>query len=343
MTFRRAAIPRRFHTHRRACAVLPFACALTLLLQLCPTRASAQDSQDESEEVVRVRTDLVTVPLFITDARGQRVPGLALSDFEVFDEGQPVEPAYFAAGAERVSLLFLLDGSGSTRDIINAQRETALAIFSHFGPRSRVAVMQFREQPELALPFTNELRRARAAFQIAALPDRRTAIFDAALAAVRVFVSAPPQPTERRIVVLLSDGLDTASAMRADSAIDEARAAGVSFYVIHLPLFEPSGGHLRMRRPSKGFRELAEKTGGRYFVVGDARTSLDPRAEHDLRPIFQAIADDLAGQYVLGYHASAAAPRPGFHRVEVRLKASDKRRLRVRQLRDGYENRGFDK
>jgi Ca-activated chloride channel family protein len=340
MTLRRAATPRRFHTPRRACTLLSIASVLTLLLQLCPTPASAQD---EPDEVVRVRTDLVTIPLFVTDGRGRRVPGLARGDFEVRDNGQRVEPVYFAAGAEHVSLLFLLDASGSTRDIITEQRETALAVFSRFGPRSRVAVMQFRERPELTLPFTGDLRRAHTAFQIAALPDRRTAIFDAALAAVRAFVSGQPQPTERRIVVLLSDGLDNASTARADAVIAEARAAGVSFYIIHIPLFEPVGGHLVVRRPSKGFRDLAEKTGGRYFVVGDARSSLDPRAEHDLRPIFQAIADDLAGQYVLGYPASAAGAQPGFHRVEVRLNASGGRALRVRQLRDGYENKGSDK
>jgi VWFA-related protein len=340
MSLRRAATKRRSHTPRLARAALSLASALTLLLQLCPTLASAQE---ESDEVVRVRTDLVTVPLFVTDGRGRRVPGLGQSDFELRDDGHRVEPVYFAAGAEHVSMLFLLDASGSTRDVIDEQRETALAVFSRFGPRSRVAVMQFREQPELVLPFTTELRRAHTAFRVAALPDRRTAIFDAALAAVRVFVNAPPQPTERRIAVLLSDGLDTASTARADDVINEARAAGVSFYVIHIPLFEPGAGRLRMRQPSKGFRDLAEKTGGRYFVVGDARTSLDPHAEHDLRPVFQAIADDLAGQYVLGYHASAADPRPGFHKVEVRLKTSDKRGLRVRQLRDGYENKGGDK
>jgi VWFA-related protein len=321
---------------RLACAVLSLASVLTLLLQLTPTRASAQE---EPDEVVRVRTDLVAVPVFVTDGRGRRVPGLAQSDFELRDDGRRVEAAYFAAGAEHVSMLFLLDASGSTRDIVNEQRETALAIFSRFGPRSRVAVIQFRERPELTLPFTGDLRRAHTAFLVAALPDRRTAIFDAALAAVRAFVSAPPQPTERRIAVLLSDGLDTASTTRADAVINEARAAGVSFYVIHIPLFEPGAGRLVMRQPSKGFRDLAEKTGGRYFVGGDARTSLDPHAEHDLRPVFQAIADDLAGQYVLGYHASAAGPQPGFHKVEVRLKSSDKRALRVRQLRDGYESK----
>lgn len=340
MCFRRPATTRQSHTPRPARAALSFAFVLTILLQLGPTLTSAQD---ESEEVVRVRTDLVTIPVFVTDGRGRRVAGLAQSEFELYDDGLRVEPAYFAAGAEHVSMLFLLDASGSTRDIINEQSETALAVFSRFGPRSRVAVMQFRERPELTLPFTLELRRAHTAFRVAALPDRRTAIFDAALAAVRAFAAAPPQPTERRIAVLLSDGLDTASTTRADAVIEEARAAGVSFYVIHIPLFEPGAGHLRMRPPSKGFRDLAEKTGGRYFVVGDASTSLDPHAEHDLRPIFQAITDDLAGQYVLGYHASAAEPRPGFHKVEVRLKTSGRRGLRVRQLREGYENKGSDK
>ncbi|HYE15137.1 MAG TPA: VWA domain-containing protein [Pyrinomonadaceae bacterium] len=288
---------------------------------------------------MRVNADLVAVPLFVTDKAGRRVAGLAREDFEVFDEGRRVEATYFAAGAERVALLFLLDASGSTRDIITQQRETALALFSRFGEHSRVAVMQFRERPELRLTFTNDLRAARRAFQIDSRPDSRTAIFDAALAAVRGFALSGADPAERRIVVLISDGLDTASETGAAVAINEAREAGVSFYVIHVPLFAPRDGKLVARRPSKGFKDLAEKTGGQFFTVGDAASSLDPRAEHDLRPIFRAVAEDLAGQYVVGYHASAAPRKAGRHRVEVRL--SDKRRkLRVRQLRDAYEQRG---
>ncbi|MBC7930017.1 MAG: VWA domain-containing protein, partial [Rubrivivax sp.] len=231
---------------------------LTLFFQLGLQTASAQDAPEPSpDEVVRVNTDLVTIPVSVTDGRGLRVAGLTLSDFEIRDNGQRVEAVYFAAGAERVALLFLLDASGSTRDIITQQRETALAIFSRFGAKSHIAVMQFREQPELTLPFTTDLRRARPAFQIATLPDRRTAIFDAALASVRAFASAARQPDERRIVVLISDGLDTASATRAAAVINEARAGGISFYVIHIPLFEPGDGRLVARRPSKGFRDLA--------------------------------------------------------------------------------------
>ncbi|HJQ32639.1 MAG TPA: VWA domain-containing protein [Pyrinomonadaceae bacterium] len=316
----------------------------TLQLLVCDRVAFAQNEPPEQdEEVVRVRTDLVVVPVYVTDARGRRVGGLTREDFQVLDNGRPVEVGYFAAGAERVALLFLLDASGSTRDVVTQQRETALALFSRFGQRSRVAVMQFRERPELTAPFTRDLRAAREAFRVAALPDRRTAIFDAAREAVRAFAREGVQTAERRIVVLLSDGLDTASTTAPDAVLAEARAAGVSFYVIHVPLYEPRDGRLAARRPAKGFRELAEKTGGQFFVVGDARTALDPRAEFDLTGIFRAIAEDLQSQYVLGYQAGEAGAGPGLHRIEVKLSSPRDRRLRVRQLRDSYESRGGEK
>ena len=336
MTHPRPAAPRRLRADgRRRQALL--AAAFVLQLLLCASVCLAQEPTPtpvEDEEVVSVRTDLFVVPVFVTDNRGRRVSGLTQSDFQVRDNGRTVETTYFAAGAESVALLFLLDASGSTRETITQQRETALALFSHFGARSHIAVMQFRERAELSQAFTRDLRAARKAFQIASLPDRRTAIFDAARDAVRAFDAPGRRAAERRIVVLVSDGLDTASDTPPASVIADANAAGVSFYVIHLPLYTPRDGRLAARRASKGFRELAEKTGGQFFVVGDARSSLDPRAEHDLSPIFRAIAEDLRSQYVLGYHAGA---EPGTHRVEVRLNTPRARRLRLRQLRETYE------
>ncbi len=308
------------------------------MLFICVVRTPAQGNapSPSTDEVVRVNTDLVTIPVFVKDARGGRISGLTQNDFEVRENGRVIKTDYFAAGTDKVALLFLLDASGSTRDIITGQRETALALFTHFGAGSRVATMQFTERPALTAPFTIDARQARAVFRTTPEANRHTAIFDAALAAVRAFVESKSPPTERRIVILISDGLDTASTTRASAAISEAVAHGVSFYVIQFPLYTPLDGRLVARRASKGFRELADKTGGQFFVVGNARDSLDPHAEYDLRPIFRAISDDLAGQYVLGYYAGEGTRDAQTHRLEVRITSEDKRRLRVHQLREDY-------
>jgi hypothetical protein len=149
--------------------------------------------------------------------------------------------------------------------------------------------------------------------------DRRTAIFDAAMKSVQAFDALPLVRGERRIVILISDGLDNTSRTSADSVINTALEKRVSFYVIHLPLFEPRDGRLAVRGPSKGFRELAEKTGGKYFLVGDRKSPLAPR-ENDLSPIFQAIEEDLKSQYLLGFYIAETARDNRKHVWSVSLK-----------------------
>lgn len=307
--------------------------ALLSLLLSYQGRAIAQ-GEDSVDEVVRVRTDLITVPVFVTDGRGRRISGLRKEDFVVRDNGLVVETEYFAAGAERVALLFALDASGSTRDTIIQQRETALALFSRFGKGSRVAVLRFTSSVDLTAPFTIDSNEALAAFNFPALPGSRTAIFDAAWEAVRVFMTQ--DQAERRIVILLSDGLDTASRASPASVISAANGSGISFYVIHLPLYAPRDGRLQPRSASRGFRDLAEKTGGKYFMLGDVKTALLPRPQYDLAPIFKAIEDDLKGQYLLGYYPPRAERDAPSHRIEVSVASGNNKSLRVRTLRSEY-------
>jgi len=291
----------------------------------------------EDDEVLRVNTDLITVPVVVTDSRGKRFANLTQQDFQVRDGGRPVKLDYFSTGTERVALLFALDASGSAREHIARQTEAALAMFTRFGGNSRIAVLPFAEQAQFALPFTTDINSARTAFQLSARRNQRTAIFDAASIAVRAF-NVGADARERRIVILSSDGLDTASRTSPDSVINEARIRGVSIYVIHFPLYIPRNGQLAVRRPAKGFKELAGQTGGHYFLLGDARSALNLSATYDLAPVFQAITEDLQSQYVLGYYLDDDTRNRNDHRIQVNL-APIHKRLRVQMLRDNYNEK----
>ena len=122
-----------------------------------------------------------------------------------------------------------------------------------------------------------------------------------------MFGDLPRVRAERRIVILISDGLDNASRTKPGAVIEAALNNHVSFYVIHLPLFEPRDGRLSVRSPAKGFRDLAEKTGGKYFLVGDVKSALAPVKDIDLTKIFQAIEEDLKSQYLLGFYLGEVA------------------------------------
>ncbi len=293
-----------------------------LLIGICLSASGgvlAQDPPDDDTDVVRVNTDLLLFPIRIRDKKGQAVAGLTDQDLTLKDEEKVTTGVYFAPGADRVAMLFALDQSGSLRQIISQQRDAALALFSRFGDRSSVAVLPFSETSSLSLPFTRDTQAARSAFRFRAGPNTRTAIFDAAANALKAFDDLPPVRAERRIVVLISDGLDNRSVTRPDTIVAAAIEKRVSFYVIHLPLFEPRDGRLEVRRPAKGFRDLAEKTGGKYFQVGDAKSALMPR-ENDLTPIFNAIEEDLKSQYLLGFYIAESARDNRRHVFSVSLK-----------------------
>jgi Ca-activated chloride channel homolog len=300
----------------RFAVIFPLLACLFVAAQTSPVLA--QQTTDD-DDVIRVSTDLLLFPVRIRDKKGQAVAGLTEQDLLLKDEDKATTGLYFAPGADRVALLFALDQSGSLRETITQQREAALGLFSRFGERSSVAILRFSDTATLTAPFTKDLENARSAFQFRAATNRQTAIFDAAAKALEAFDDLPPVRAERKIVVLISDGLDTRSRTSASKVIADAQEKRVSFYVIHLPLFEPRDGRLQVRNPAKGFKDLAEKTGGKYFLAGDPKSALAPRST-DLTPVFQAIEEDLKSQYLLGFYIAESARDNRKHVFSLSLK-----------------------
>lgn len=317
------------HPHGGPRFSLCLATSITLLLLSSVVKSQEQEPVD----VISVRTDLVAVPFSVTDSRGRRISDLKLPDFAMTEDGHAVRIDYFASGAERIAMAFVLDNSGSLREQLSRQRDAAMRLFLRFGPASSVAVIRFGQSAKLVTPFTSETENARAAFSFPANLSERTAIFDAGLVAVEAYTARAPSSPERRIAILISDGLDTASTANAQKVIAAANRANVSFYVIHLPLFAPSDGRLSARPAAKGFRDLAEKTGGKYFVAGTSASALNPNARVDLTPVFAAIEDDLRSQYVIGFYPGEGSRDGTLHRVTV---STANRKLKVHQLRTTY-------
>lgn len=279
-------------------------CLCVLLAFLSASNPAQEPSPDD--EVLRVNTDLLLFPIRVRDKRGQTVTSLTERDLILKDEDGITAGLYFSQGVDRVALVFALDQSGSTRQIISLQRDAALALFERFNVRSKVAVIRFAEKPALTAPFGRDATTLREAFNLETAANQHTAIFDAAASALDAFDDLPPVRSERRIVILISDGLDNASVAKPKSVIEKAIQNRVSFYVIHLPLFTPRDGRLDVRTPSKGFRDLAEKTSGKYFLAGGIDANL-ANTIPNLTPTFQAIEDDLRSQHLLGFYLNERA------------------------------------
>jgi Ca-activated chloride channel homolog len=292
-------------------SVLIFLFATTISL-IGSTGAYAQTEPAVDDEILRVSTDLLLFPVRVKDARGGTPGSLTEKDLKLKDEDQVTSGLYFSFGVDRVAMIFALDESGSLRDAISQQAEAALSLYRQFSNKSNIAVLHFAEAATVASPFSHNPDAALDAFNLSVRANEHTAIFDAAAKAIEMFDALPKVRTERRIVVLISDGLDNTSKTKFETVIEAARRRPpVSFYVIHLPLFEPRDGRLMVRRPAKGFRELAEKTGGKYFL--NSSPPLNPSAKIDLAPFFQAIEDDLKSQYLLGFYLNEKANDGGRH------------------------------
>ncbi|HKZ81445.1 MAG TPA: VWA domain-containing protein [Pyrinomonadaceae bacterium] len=290
---------------------------LGTLLTLSSQYSFAQELTSD-DDVLRVSTDLAVFPIRAKDGKGRAALNLTVRDFLLKDKDKVTAGLYFAAGAERVALMFALDQSGSLREIISEQRDAAIALLGRFDKNSRVAVLRFSELPSLVVPFDNDPEQARGAFTFPARANARTAIFDAAAAALTAFDSLPMDRAERRIVILISDGLDNASRIKPDRVVQAAQSKGISFYTIQIPLFFPRNGRLAPRPAAKGFRELAEKTGGRYFLIGE-KAALETERRPDLSPVFQAIEEDLKSQFLIGFYAADKARDGSAHVVSISL------------------------
>jgi len=301
----------------RALAVaVTWAClsGIAFFVQGSATNLCAQGTK--SLPVLLSRTQLVVVPVAVTDHNGNFVVGLTASEFTVLDNGKAQPISFFEQQNTPVTVGLLVDCSGSMRPRLAEVAHSVAEFARTSNPRDQVFVIDFADTPSIELfdgqPFTDdpgELERAVTAVSANGL----TALYDAvAEGIVRVQFGR----WNKRALVIVSDGGENASHHSLKQILQMAHSSDAAIYVIGL-------------RSGAGddpdvLRRLAHDTGGRVFFPG-RRDSIAAASN--------AIARDLRSQYVLAF----ALPQETstFHKLKIKVSSAGRGRLRVR-ARAGY-------
>ncbi|MBP7147872.1 MAG: VWA domain-containing protein [Acidobacteria bacterium] len=248
--------------------------------------------------VVEERMDVSRVQLYpvVTDRRGRYVASLKEQDFEVLDEGRPVQLKSFSGQPEPLKLTLLLDASRSMSDSLSLVQSASSQFVDRLAERDEVTVYSFNND----LRLLGEHSRDREATKRAIASLRAgggTALNDAI---VRV-IDRARDLHGRKALVLFSDGRDERSIASLQRAVAEARRSEMLIYAIGT-----ARGDARYR---DFLRTLAEETGGQVHIV---------RGAADLPDVFDSLLRHLGAQYVMSY----VPPRgpAGERRVEVRVR-----------------------
>ena len=248
-------------------------------------------------------TRVVPVVATVTDAERRLVPGLEQADFSILDNGKPQDITLFQSEVTPFTVVVMLDTSASmtgSLDLLNRATEQFLI---RMLPADKGQVGAFNDKIQFSGTFTNDRDDL-----IGALRDLQfgnpTRLYDAIWESMATLDGV----TTRKVVLVFTDGDDTASRRSLGNTLDRARENEIMVYAIGLES-EYFNGQRRVRsHPDSGLKKLAEETGGGYFEL---------KKTDDLGPTFSRVAQELHSQYTLGFSPTVLDGKE--HKLELRM------------------------
>jgi len=316
--------------------LLVFTLGVTLLAQ---TPAQKQPETDESASI-KVDVDVVSVLTSVRDKKGTLIPNLEEKDFTILEDGKPQTIKYFSRETDLpLTIGLLVDVSGSQRNLIDVERNAASQFFGQVLKKKDLAfLISFGEDCELLQDSTGSPRllteglgqlRVNSGVQglhpgpvPTASQPRGTVLFDA------VYLAANDKlKTEvgRKVIVVISDGVDQGSRLSINQAIEAAQKADTVIYGIEYYDASAYGGGGIMFGGGGGgtLKKMAEETGGHAFKVDRKNT---------LAQVFKEIQDEMRSQYAIGYTPTNELKDGGYRKLDIKLANKD---LKA-QARKGY-------
>jgi Ca-activated chloride channel family protein len=258
----------------------------------------------------RLKVSTQTVPIYATvlDSERRLVADLQQEDFEVYDNGKLQVLTNFVNQATPFTAVVMLDTSGSMTLNLDFVKHAAEEFLMRMLPDDRAKVGAFNDKIQVLPkdePFSNDRDRLIRILKDGLDFGYPTRLWDAVDESI-----AQLEPIEgRRVVIVFTDGDDSASKLGLGDVLTRARDKDTMVYSVGLAS-EYFNGQSRVRtRPDRGLRRLAEETGGGFFEL----TKKD-----DLGPTFTRVAQELHSQYVLGF--SPATLDGKVHKLDVKVK-----------------------
>jgi len=252
----------------------------------------------------RSGTQIVSLFVTVTDAQRRLTPDLVQDDFEVRDNDKPQPIVLFENKALPISVVVMLDTSGSMTGSLSLLRDAAEQFIIRLFPDDRAKVGAFNDKIEVSGRFSGDRDDLIAEMRELDFGNG-TRLFDA----LGVSLDELKGIEGRRVILVFTDGEDTASRTGSGSIIERARTEDVMVYAIGLQSAFFNGARTVRSRPDGGLRKIAEETGGGYFEL--TKTA-------DLAPTFTRVAQELHSQYVIGFAPAQLDGR--VHKLSVRLR-----------------------
>lgn len=269
--------------------------------------SGAADSQQGPVATFRAYTDLVLIPVTVTDTLNRFVLGLQKEDFRLFEDGVEQNLALFSGEEAPLSVGVLFDESGSMNYKVRTSRDAAAQLLNTLNKDDEAFLVEFADQAKVSISFTShteEIQRALKSVHASGLTAMLDAI-DTGLLEMKKAKNA------RKAIVIVSDGGDNRSHYTAAQIASLVREADVQVYAIGV--FEPVfafGLTLEEISGPRLLSEIAAQTGGRAFAAA---------APADMPSVANRIAVELRNQYVLGYYPRNKARDGKYRDVDVKV------------------------
>ncbi|HXB55191.1 MAG TPA: VWA domain-containing protein [Vicinamibacteria bacterium] len=291
------------------------ALAAATLLGASPLLAQAQ-SPPPKPFTLEVDVDVVSVTAVVFDKGGHLIRGLGPKDVELYEDGVRQEVSYFreASGeGERIplSVILVLDTSGSMTRTLPFLQEAALSLIYKLDDVDRALLVQFNETIKGSTEFTGDTSRLENIVQ-GLQAWGGTSLYDA----IQYSLGRIKDQPGRKAVVVFTDGADTTSQLKEQDVIDYAREVEATVYSVG---FKGESG-LFARSPRGFLRKIAQETGGAFFF---------PDKVGDLIRVFNEISNELKNHYLLAY-SPKRLPDGTWRTIELRLARKDAE-VRVRK------------